>query len=74
LQIIDQPVYTEDLLKNIRPYGLHLLKLETYSIWVEDGDYQYLVLKKDGFQDFTRTIEEKITFLDKVKYKLNRGK
>ncbi len=74
LQIIDQPVYTEELLKNIRPYELHLHKLETYSIWVEDSDYQYIVLKKDGYQNFTRTIEEKITFLDKVKYKLNRGK
>ena len=74
LQIIDQPVYTEDLLQHVRPSGLHLHKLETYSIWVEDGDYQYLVLKKDGYQDFTRIIEEKVTLLDKVKYKLNRGK
>lgn len=74
LQIIDLPIYTEELLKNIRPSGLHIHKLETYGIWVVDGDYQFIVLKKDNFQNFTNLLEDKVSFLDKVKYKLKRGK
>jgi ubiquinone/menaquinone biosynthesis C-methylase UbiE len=74
LQIIDQPIYTEKLMAAIRPAHLHVYSLNTYSIWVEDGDYQFIVLKKDNYQDFTKVNEEKPSFMDKVKYKLNRGK
>lgn len=71
LQIIDQPIYTDELIKNTYPFGLLIDKIETYAIWRKDGDYQYIVLKKEKFQDFSRIIEEKVTFLDKVKYKMN---
>ena len=74
LQIIDQPIYTENLIKVIRPAGLHIHTLKTYSIWITDGDYQFITLRKDLYQDFNSTIEEKITFWDKVKYKLKNGK
>jgi len=71
LQIIDQPIYTSELLKSISGTDLHIHELKTYSIWVVDGDYQYIVLKKNGFQNFENTREEKVTFWDKIKYKLN---
>jgi len=75
LQIIDQPIYTEELIKNIAPFGLHIFKVETYSIWRKDCDYQYIILKKNNFQDFSQIIEEKVTLVDKIKYKLNaKGK
>jgi len=74
LQIIDQPIYTHELLNNLKNTSLHLNVLKTYSIWIKDHDYQYIVLKKNGFEDFSETIDEKITFLDRIKYKLNVSK
>lgn len=74
LQIIDQPIYTAEFVQNTAPHGLYISDLRTYSLWVEDGDYQCIVLKKDGWQNFEKNVEEKITFWDKVKYKLNGSK
>ncbi len=45
LQVIDQPVFTEALLANIQPHGLYIHYLNTYSIWVPEGDYQVILLK-----------------------------
>jgi len=72
LQIIDQPIYTEILLQNIQETNLVITYLETYSIWVEKGDYQYIVLRKKN-NDFSKYIEKKVGVFDKIKYKL-RGK
>ena len=74
LQIIDQPIYTDELITNTSPYGLNIHSLNTYSIWVEDGDYQYIILKKANYQNFENQIEEKITIWDKIKYKMNASK
>lgn len=71
LQVIDQPITTDVLLSNTYSNGLFLDELKTYSIWVRDNDYQYIVLKKNNCQDFNKTIEYKPSFLDKVKYKIN---
>jgi 2-polyprenyl-3-methyl-5-hydroxy-6-metoxy-1,4-benzoquinol methylase len=70
LQIIDQPIFTHGLIENTLPHNLVISKLETYSIWVTDGDYQYIVLRKRGSEDFSKQKEQKITLFDKVKYKL----
>lgn len=45
-QIIDQAVDTEHLTRCIYPHGLYLHFLSTYSIWLENGDYQAIVIKK----------------------------
>lgn len=45
LQIIDQPIYTQELCNNAYPHGLHIAHLQTYPIWVSGGDYQVIVLK-----------------------------
>jgi trans-aconitate 2-methyltransferase len=45
LQVVDQPIFTEVLLANAVPHGLYLHYLETYSIWIEENDYQVAVLK-----------------------------
>ena len=55
LQIVDQPVFAETLLANIRPNGLYVHYLNTYSIWVPEGDYQVVVLKARRAQDFNLT-------------------
>lgn len=71
LQIIDQPIFINKIIENTLPHGLMITKLETYSIWVTDGDYQYIILRKKGYEDYTKIIEPRITILDKIKYKLN---
>jgi trans-aconitate 2-methyltransferase len=45
LQLVDQPIFTEMLLASIAPNELYVHHLETYSIWVPEGDYQVVVLK-----------------------------
>jgi trans-aconitate 2-methyltransferase len=45
LQEIDQPIFTEMLMGNIVPNDLYIYYLNTYSIWVPEGDYQVIVLK-----------------------------
>jgi hypothetical protein len=62
---------TNILADNIYPHGLYISELKTYSIWVKDGDYQYIILKKVGWERFLNTIEEKISFWSRIKHKLN---
>jgi trans-aconitate 2-methyltransferase len=45
LQIIDQPIYADRLLANAYPHGLALDFMQTYSIWIRDGDYTVAVLR-----------------------------
>lgn len=46
LQIIDQPLFTDKLLKSIYNNGFYLHFLTTYSIWVKECDAQLLILKQ----------------------------
>ena len=71
LQIIDQPIKTDVLIENTYKNNLFIEELKSYSIWVKDKDYQYIVLRNNNYQDFSKTIEYKPTLLDKVKHKLN---
>lgn len=71
LQIIDQPVPTDILVKNISPNGLHIHEMKTYSIWIKDCDYQYFILRKNNYQNFETQITEKVSLIDKIKHKLN---
>lgn len=70
LQIIDQPIYTNLLLQNLEGTDLVITHLGTYSIWVEKGDYQYIVLRRKN-ADFSMYVEKKISIWKKIKYKLN---
>jgi trans-aconitate 2-methyltransferase len=45
LQIIDQPIFTDILIQNTYPHGYYIHYLKTYSIWIDNGDYQVIVLK-----------------------------
>lgn len=45
LQAIDQPIQADVLTANACPHGLYLDYLETYSIWVRQGDYTVAVLR-----------------------------
>jgi trans-aconitate 2-methyltransferase len=58
LQIIDQPVHADVLVSNAYRHGLYLDRLETYSLWVREGDYVRAVLRRcAGQQSFTRLSE-----------------
>lgn len=46
LQHIDQPIHADALTAAVHPHGLLLRHMETYSIWVEEGDYQVAILRR----------------------------
>ena len=70
LQVIDQPIYTNELVNNIYPNGFYIHFLKIYEIWTNNGDYQVIVLKKqENAIDFS-PIEKEITLFDKVIFKL----
>jgi ubiquinone/menaquinone biosynthesis C-methylase UbiE len=70
LQIIDQPIYTNELIPNIYPNGFYISYLETYEVWVNNGDYQIIVLKKQENAINFSNIEQKVRLIDKIVYKL----
>jgi len=45
LQIIDQSIYTVDLLPNVYANDLYLYHLECYNLFTNDSNYQWIVLK-----------------------------
>jgi trans-aconitate 2-methyltransferase len=45
LQHVDQPIYADELAAHVHASGLTLAFLETYSIWVREGDYVAAVLR-----------------------------
>jgi trans-aconitate 2-methyltransferase len=45
LQVIDQPIFIDRLIASLEPNDLYIDYLNTYSIWVPQGDYQVVVLK-----------------------------
>jgi trans-aconitate methyltransferase len=45
LQVIDQPLDSGDLIKNISANGYYLEKMETYGLFFEEKDYQYFVFR-----------------------------
>lgn len=51
LQIIDQDIETQVLLNNLCPYGFYLRTFETYALYFDMPDYQWMV--------FDRTVEFK---------------
>ncbi|MFC5192099.1 class I SAM-dependent methyltransferase [Algoriphagus aquatilis] len=45
LQVIDQPLDSGDLIKNITANGFYLERMETYDLFFEEKDYQYFVFR-----------------------------
>ncbi len=45
LQVIDQPLDSGVLIKNIIDSGFYLEKMETYSIFYQEKDYQYFIFR-----------------------------
>lgn len=45
LQVIDQPLDSGDLIKSLTNAGFYLDKMETYSIFFKEKDYQYFLFR-----------------------------
>jgi trans-aconitate 2-methyltransferase len=48
LQVIDQPIYADVLIPHIYASGLYVHRMETYSLWIREGDYVRMVLHKQA--------------------------
>jgi SAM-dependent methyltransferase len=51
LQIIDQPIPMDLVVKNCLNAGLEIIKFESYSIWVENDYNFFLIRKKKDFKN-----------------------
>jgi trans-aconitate 2-methyltransferase len=72
LQIIDQPIPLNEIVKNTIENDLKIILFETYSIWVKN-DYQFLIIEKEKeFKEIKlsdyRSLTEKIIQKIKIIY------
>ena len=72
LQLIDQPIHADVLTANIYPHGLYLDYLETYSVWIEEGDYVVAVLRRYSEKAVFTDIEEASGMLSRVRGVIRR--
>ncbi|MEX0883145.1 MAG: class I SAM-dependent methyltransferase [Cyclobacteriaceae bacterium] len=67
LQVIDQALDSGELVKNASVSGFHLDKMETYSLFYLEKDYQYFVFRSDKplekvtHKNKWRVLKERIT-------------
>lgn len=55
LQVIDQPLHTNNFLNGFYTNGLYLFSLETYSLYFVNGDYQWMIFKLvENIDEFKR--------------------
>lgn len=73
LQVIDQPIDADALLANAYRHGLYLDYLETYSIWVREGDYVVAVLRPGvGVGAFTQLPPRRPSLAARVRARVRR--
>jgi len=56
LQIIDQPIHADILMEGLKGTSLNISQLMTYSVWVEEGDYRFIVI--DKHRVFERVVDK----------------
>lgn len=70
MQIIDLSIDSHHLCKCIYESGLYLSEMKSYSLWRRDLDYQYYVIRKPGWEDYSVETKASVPcFWDKVKAK-----
>ncbi len=80
LQIIDQPIHTDLLVKSVYPVGFYIHYINSYSVYSSNPDYQIIVLKKKlqsteyplMKEPFQLSLIERI--INKAKYYIKGGK
>jgi len=60
------------LTANIYPHGLYLDYLETYSVWIEEGDYVVAVLRRYSDKAVFTDIEEASGMLSRARRVIRR--
>jgi 2-polyprenyl-3-methyl-5-hydroxy-6-metoxy-1,4-benzoquinol methylase len=73
LQAIDQPIHADALLRNVYRSGLYLVHLETYSIWIQEGDYVMAVLRLDAAAHTFTAVVERPTIMSRVRRRVARA-
>lgn len=72
LQLVDQPIHTDQLTADLYPSGLALCHLETYSIWIVEGDYQVAVLRRQSAESSFAYVQHRPSFKALIKAGLRR--
>lgn len=73
LQVIDQPLDSGDLIKSISTAGFYLEKMETYSIFYEEKDYQYFVLRSAKDLTSTHSLNKWRVLRERIRIRLRHG-
>ena len=73
LQQVDQPIWADALTAAAYPAGLTLEYLETYAIWIEEGDYQVALFRPRSAVDDFRAIEERPGVVDRLRAMARRA-
>jgi len=70
MQIIDLSVHLPIVIENLKNTGLHITFLEIYSVWLNEGEYQFIELQKESkYSNFTNITVNK-SFASRVKEKI----
>lgn len=70
MQIIDLSVHLPIVIENLKKTGLHITFLEIYSVWLNEGEYQFIELQKESkYHNFTDIVRSK-SFATRVKEKI----
>lgn len=72
LQLVDQPIHADTLTANLYPNGLYLDYLETYSIWISEGDYQVAVVRREAAQPSFTHVPEPRSIARRIKGAIRR--
>lgn len=73
LQLVDQPLHAEVVTANAAAAGLYVAHLETYSIWVPEGDYVAALFRPaDAANRFTLAEPERPSLLRRILGRLKR--
>jgi 2-polyprenyl-3-methyl-5-hydroxy-6-metoxy-1,4-benzoquinol methylase len=72
VQVIDQPIQADILLANACPSGLYLYHLETYSLWVKEGDYVMAVLRPAASADTFTEVVRRPSLAARLRHRIAR--
>ena len=71
LQLVDQPIHADTLTRNAYAHGLYLDSLQTYSLWIEEGDYVVAVFRRaSSARTFTPVAEEVPSLLARIRHRI----
>src|SRR5690606_18599390 len=70
LQVIDQPLDTGQLITAVSRHGFYLDKMETYSVFYKEKDYQYFVFRNQNPLEETHLRSNVSVFWETLKMKM----